>query len=55
MSLITFIVTPQGTDHVERINPGHVTLIIFKWAGNEAEVNRLYSEKKSEFYFFKIV
>lgn len=45
MSLITFIGTPQGTDHVGKINPGQITLIIFKWAGNEAEINRLNSEK----------
>jgi len=45
MSLITFIVTLQGTDHVGRINAGQKTLIIFKWAGNEAEVNRLNSEE----------
>lgn len=45
MSLITFIVTPQGTDLVGRINPGQITLIIFKWIGNEVEVNRLNSEK----------
>jgi hypothetical protein len=35
MSLITFIVIPQGTDHVGRINQTQITLILFKWAGNE--------------------
>jgi len=45
MSLITFIVTTQGNDHAGRINPDEITLIIFKWAGNKAEVNILTSEK----------
>jgi len=45
MSLISFIVTLQGIDHVGRINLGQITLIIFKWAGNKAEVNRLNSEE----------
>ena len=45
MSLITFIVTIQGTDHVAKINLGQITLVIFKWAGNETEVNRLNSEE----------
>jgi hypothetical protein len=43
--IITFIVTPQGIVHVGRINPGQETLIIFRWAGKEAEVNSLNSTK----------
>jgi hypothetical protein len=54
MSLITFIVTQQGTDNVGRINLGLITLVIFKWVGKEAKVNRLNSEK-AEFYFLKTV